>query len=140
MYTVIFTAERHDCTAMENTVRTRKLGEYLNKVYKLVRPCTGCYTEQETRIVSVECGFMVSLLSTGDVHELHELAMDFEQESILVVNDSTKESELHLANNVVSVGKWTEVDRYTALCNGAYTYNHKGEYFICIKEDGNGVN
>lgn len=133
MNTVIISAERHDNSTLENKVLTKELQDFLYKKYKLVRPCIGCYTEMESGIRSVEASFMVSLLSTADIHDLYKLAVEFEQESILVVNDITMEASLHLAHDVVSLGTFTEVDRYTALMNSAYSFTNDGKYFICFK-------
>lgn len=133
MNTVIISAERHDNSTLENKVLTKELQDFLTKKYKLVHPCIGCYTEMESGIRSVEASFMVSLLSTADIHDLYKLAVEFEQESILVVNDITMEASLHLAHDVISLGTFTEVDRYTALMNSAYTFTKDGKYFICFK-------
>lgn len=128
----IFSVYQDHLSEAKNETNLDIVSETLRRLSKPFKVVEGVYTHLDGRKVSER-----SILITGDNEDLViKLCRDYNQESYLI---STEDRESFLSfldnkENLVHLGKLTEVSEFTAKNSEAYTYCPKiNKYYICKK-------
>lgn len=81
-----------------------------------------------------ENSYRLSISNISDLRKFEELLKEHHQEAYLYFQDDTTHLVNLNTNDVTNVGKYTPVDKDTALTQENYTYDYlKNQFFICIK-------
>lgn len=124
--TVILSAFRSDLSHVENYNRHCDLQRDLvtDFKYKIV---TGHYkgSEEYSLVIPVACDDEIRILSS--------IAMHYDQDCILVINESN-ETFLHYPNgSTESIGTFKAVSKKYALDSENYTYDHESDiYYMAV--------
>lgn len=131
-FTVLMSACLSTLTQTQNAQRTAALHCELKRHSLDVVPCEGVYkgVKEASFAIPVNYEFVVKALS--------EIAQEYEQESILVINNTTNDAELIFLNlravdRVEPAGKWTKTTGWDCRENHD-NYTHFPEanvYYVC---------
>lgn len=130
-FTVLMSACLSTLTESQNAQRTAALHRELKRHSLDVVSCEGVYKGVK------EASFAVPVNYHYDISQLKELAREFEQESILVIDNETKEAhlvELECGLSIiVPLGKWTKTTWNDCKYNhDNYTYFPEANvYYVC---------
>ncbi|MGL4353237.1 MAG: DUF3293 domain-containing protein [Aeromonas popoffii] len=133
-FTVLMSAHLSTLTASQNKTRTRHLAIALSKCDLEFITCVGVYKGESEISLAVPCNHKHHL------SQLIELAQEFEQESILAINNETNKAVLHyvdhkvrLTQSIVELGKWTKTTWNDCKYNhDNYTYFPEANvYYVC---------
>lgn len=130
-FTVLMSAHLSTLTQLQNAQRTEALHHELKRHSLDVVSCEGAYNgvKEVSFAVPVNYKFVVKALS--------EVAREYEQESILVVDNETKEAYLFELDGpidtVSTIGKWSKTTWNDCKYNhDNYTYFPEANvYYVC---------
>lgn len=130
-FTVLMSACLSTLTESQNAQRTAALHHELKRHSFDVVPCEGVYkgVKEASFAVPVNYHFVIRALS--------EIAREYEQESILVVDNESKEAHLIELDDCidvkVAIGKWTKTTWNDCKYNhDNYTYFPEANvYYVC---------
>lgn len=131
---VIFSVEQSNESFDYNLKSTATIEATLNDVGYAFKKVQGCYAN------NIETSFLVKI-SNGDnkleqLDLIKRIAKLYNQESILLLSPFDRHATLHFikTEQVLSLGKFTEVDRFEALEHKAWTRDLQTDTFYITKE------
>ena len=130
-FTVLMSACLSNLTASQNMARTGQLATSLTEGDLGFVRCIGVYKGVSEFSMAIPCN------DHYNISQLKELAREFEQESILVIDNETKEAhlvELECGLSIiVPLGKWTKTTWNDCKYNhDNYTYFPEANvYYVC---------
>lgn len=130
---VIFSVEQSSESFDYNLKSTATIEAMLNDVGYAFKKVQGCYAG------NVETSFLVKIANDNKLEQLDlvkRIAKLYNQESILLLSPFDRHATLHFikTEQVLSLGKFTEVDRFEALNNKAWTRDLQTDSFYITRE------
>lgn len=126
---VIISGELSSLDYDTNKKRSKALESFINGILNLP------YVECQGRYKDVfETSFKVTVMHPENISQLKLLAMQYEQESILLISGKGKAKLLFIENNELPLhlGKYTKVNEWEYLDYESGTYEvESGEYYVC---------
>lgn len=126
---VIISGELSSLDYDTNKKRSKALESFIKDILNLP------YVECQGRYKDVfETSFKVTVLHPENISQLKLLAIQYEQESILLISGKGKAKLLFIENDEVPLhlGKYTKVNEWEYLDHESGTYEiETGEYYVC---------
>ena len=126
---VIISGELSSLDYDTNKKRSKALENFIGDILRLsLSECQGRYKND------FETSFKVEIRYQENISQLKLLAMQFEQESILLISGKSKAKLLYLDDDIppLHLGKYTKVNEFEYLDYESGTYEiESGEYYVC---------